>query len=52
MLSPHPTYSPHTLFVMSYYMLKGRFFFINKDCILEDDILVGALYVHVGVWYV
>ena len=26
-----------------------RFFFINKDCILEDDALVEAWYVHVGV---
>ena len=33
-------------------MLKERFFFIIKDCILEDDTLVEALYVHVGVWYV
>ena len=55
MLSPCPTYSPHTLFVIfssTYYMLKERFFFIIKDCILEDDALVEALYVHVGVWYV
>ena len=55
MLSPCPTYSPHTLFVTfssTYYMLKERCFFIIKDCILEDDTLVEALYVHVGVWYV
>ena len=55
LLSPRPTYSPHTLVVIfssTYYMLKERFFFIHKDCILDDDTLVGALYVHVGVWYV
>ena len=55
MLSPCPAYLPHTLFVIfssTYYMLKERFFFINKDCILEDYTLVEALYVHVGVWYV
>ena len=54
MLSPCPAYSPHTLFVIfssTYYMLKERFSFIHKDCILEDDALVEALYVHVGVWY-
>ena len=55
MLSPCPTYSPHTLFVIfssTYYMLKERVFCINKDCILDGDTLVEALYVHVGVWYV
>ena len=55
MLSPCPTYSPHTLFVIfssPFYMLKERFCFIIKDCILEDDALVEALYVYVGVWYV
>ena len=55
MLSPCPTYSPHALFVIfssTYYMLKERFFFIIKDCILQDDTLVEALYVHAGVWYV
>ena len=31
---------------------QGEVFFINKDCILEDDTFVQALYVHVGVWYV
>ena len=54
MLSPCPTYSPHTLFVFfssTYYMCKERFFFIIKDCILEDDTLVEALHAHVGVWY-
>ena len=55
MLSPCPAYPPHTLFVIfssTYYMLKERFLFINKDCILEDDALVEAWYVNVGVWYV
>ena len=55
MLSPCPTYSPHALFVIfssTYCMLKERFFFIIKDCILEDDTFNEALYVHVGVWYV
>ena len=53
MLSPCPTYSPHTVFVIfssTYYMLKERFSFVIKDCILEDDALVEALYVHLGVW--
>ena len=55
MLSRCPTYLPHTPFVIfssTYYMLKERFFFIGKDCTLDDDTLVEALYVHVGVWYV
>ena len=55
MLSPCPAYSPHTLFVIfssTYYMLKEGFFFIKKDCVLEDDALVEALYVHLGVLYV
>ena len=45
MLSPCPTYSPHTLFVIfssTYYMLKERFFCINKDCILDDDTSLRA----------
>ena len=32
-------------------MLKERFFFIIKDCILEDDTLVEALNANLGVWY-
>ena len=40
------------IFSSTYYMLKERFFSIIKDCISEDDTLVEALYVHVGVWYV
>ena len=31
---------------------QGEVFFIIKDCILENDTLVEALYVHVGVSYV
>ena len=55
MLAPCPAYSTHTLFVIfssTYYMLKERVFYINKDCMLDDDSLAEALYLHVGVWYV